>query len=125
MPDVMLQIRQLLALVADKELEEGRTAAYAAARLILKHNIVLMPPPRGAPVTFPAPKVDTSKIVKKKAAAPAEPKAPWRDMSAKFETKCKYCDKGIRKDQPIKWARSKGAYHPVCYVEMMKQRAAE
>lgn len=114
----MLLVEQLLALADSPEVDEARTASYAAVRLIKKHKIVLTLPARGAPVSFPAPKVDVASVVREK----KSPTGQWRDMEAKYQTACKHCDKPIRKDQPIKWARGKGAFHPKCYVEMEKEK---
>jgi hypothetical protein len=128
----MEQIEVLLRHATENSnIDEARNAAYALAKLIKKHNLLIVRAPSIQGTTFPPP---TARPAPARPAKAPPPKAPtgsrpvdgtpksashedWQKMKAKFAGYCKWCRKPIKPNSPIYWSRDHGAYHPICFVQ--------
>ena len=109
------RIRRLIALTSSPSIEEARTAAYQACRLIREFDVQVgaalpandtfwssyQPPPRPRP------------------APPPRPTDGHKCIVTKFESMCSHCGEKIHVGQDIAWCRGKASYHWSCHVERM------
>ena len=117
MTDPLTLIKSLLALAASSNIDEGRNAAYAAAKLIHKHHVLLVLPAAANGTTVPTPSVRVHVPAPSRARPNKATEDGWRKMKAKYAGSCKWCGKHVKPNSPVYWSKDHGAYHPVCYLE--------
>ena len=113
--DAVLKVEQLLALTASDNIDEARNAAYAAAKLIRLHKLIVRAPAPFFSTSFPAPSVRVTTRKRKPVKQPLSD--GWRRMKAKFAGSCKWCFKAVEQNETICWSADHGAYHTKCYEE--------
>jgi hypothetical protein len=99
------RVQKLIALSASPQIEEARTSAYLACKLIREHGLALValaPPPAPAPRRDPPPRPQ----------APTEDK-PVR-IRARYSSNCRKCGKHVDAGEPVLWTKGKGVKHERC-----------
>jgi hypothetical protein len=94
------QVRKCIARSASDFVEEARTAAHTACRLIREHGLVVGPPDRrGPPPPPPPPKADTWGPLK---------------IRSRYGGVCAWCGDPYFVDDDILWRKGRGATHVEC-----------
>lgn len=101
-PDIADRARKLIALAASSSLEEARTAAWQAARLIRDHGLVIA-------ATAPSPPAEP-------AVEPAAAHEPPRHFASKYSGTCRACAGPYWIGDRIMWGKGRGTTHanPLC-----------
>jgi hypothetical protein len=102
--DVLKRIEQLIALAASPEVEEARSAAFAAAKLIREHAVKLSVDSAAQP----SPKRGAERP--KSTAKMTEP----RVITAKYPGRCRRCGTSHGAGDQVRWMAGIGACHVAC-----------
>lgn len=110
------RIRKLIALSASSHVEEARTSAFMACKLIREHGFTVGPTSQSSsrtahttPRSEPPPPQPPPK-------SKYEKHPEWIRMTAKYAGFCKVCRKTVDEGSPIFWKLGEGSQHEACYL---------
>ena len=97
------KVRKLVAMTASPHLEEARTSAFLACRLIREHGLQIAPH-RLSPPKPPA----------KAGVEQGQGPAGFRRIRVRHPGHCRCCGKPIALGEWALWCRGNGLRHPLC-----------
>jgi hypothetical protein len=102
------KVRKLVAMTASPHLEEARTSAFLACRLIREHGLQVCAHPPSAAST---PGVPTTGVPHRQPTADPH----WfRRIRVRHPGHCRCCGKPIALGEWALWCRGNGLRHPLC-----------
>ncbi len=107
------KVQGLIALAASDHLEEARTSAYLACRLIRDRGLhVVAELPRVAPPPPPPPPPPWQAPRKPDYHCSDAPKP--RTITSRYDSVCRDCGAQILIGDSVIWIRGRGVWHPEC-----------
>ena len=110
---IVRKVQGLIALTRSDRIEEARTSALIACRLIEKHNLIVSDTPVPAeprPYVPPEPTYSYRPPAATYSDRPARP----RTIYAKHNGKCRDCGAWIYAGESCVWLKDTGIWHPEC-----------
>lgn len=104
-PGAVDKARKLIALTSSSHIEEARTSAYLACKLIRENGLLVvaeLPRPQAPPPWSPPP------------ASSYEPPKQWRAIRVKHAGRCIECRQWIEPGNAALWQKGTGIKHARC-----------